>query len=106
MWSSRTAKGVSVKTLQLYAIVFVARLLSIFRHQGYLPYDKSGDWFYHAVELLSFASVCLGIYGILAPLKSTYDDKFDRFGNLHIPNQFGAVYLLVPALLLAIMFHP
>ena len=25
-------------------VVFVLRLLSILRHEGYLPYDSSGDW--------------------------------------------------------------
>ena len=43
MWNSKTASGISVKTLELYAIVFGCRLLSIMRHQGYLPYDKSGN---------------------------------------------------------------
>lgn len=50
MWSSKTAKGVSLKTLELYALTFSVRLLSIMRHQGYLPFDKSGDWFYHTVS--------------------------------------------------------
>ena len=49
MWSSKSAKGVSLKTLELYALTFSVRLLSIMRHQGYLPFDKSGDWFYHVV---------------------------------------------------------
>ena len=42
MWGQKSASGISVKTLQLYALVFAFRLLSIMRHQGYLPYDKSG----------------------------------------------------------------
>ena len=50
MWSSKSAKGVSLKTLELYALTFLVRLLSIMRHQGYLPFDKSGDWFYHTVS--------------------------------------------------------
>lgn len=42
MYTSRSAKGVSLKTLELYALVFFFRLLSIMRHQGYLPFDKYG----------------------------------------------------------------
>ena len=42
MYSSRSAKGVSLKSLELYALVFFFRLLSIMRHQGYLPFDKYG----------------------------------------------------------------
>eukprot|EP01035_Chromulina_nebulosa_P019201 gene19201-25051_t len=37
---------------------------------------------------------------------STYDEKYDRFGSLYIPNEFGIVYLAVPCIILAILFHP
>eukprot|EP01041_Mallomonas_annulata_P008184 gene8184-16827_t len=106
MWSGMSGKGVSLKTLQLYAIVFIVRLLSIMRHQGYLPFDKTGDWFYHAVEWLSLAAVCLAIFGMLSPLKYSYDAKYDLFGNLHIPDYLGALYLLIPCALIAALFHP
>ena len=39
-----------MKTLQLYILTFSVRLFSIMRHQGYLPFDKTGDWFYHMVK--------------------------------------------------------
>lgn len=106
MWKGKTSKGVSLKTLELYAVVFAVRILSIMRHQGYLPYDKTGDWFYHAVECLSFIAVCLSIYSIFFPLLPTYDEKYDLFGNLHIPKELGAVYLLIPCVVLAVIFHP
>lgn len=106
MLSSNSAKGVSMKTLELYAITFFFRLLSILRHQGYLPFDQTGDWFYHFVEVLSFLSVCLGLYSVFNPLISTYDEKYDKFGNYLIPSEFGVVYLAVPTIFLAILFHP
>jgi ER lumen protein retaining receptor len=106
MFSGGNAKGVSAKSLQLYALVFLSRLCAIMRHQGYLPYDKSGDWFYHFVEAISLASTLLVLYLIFVPLRPTYSEKYDKFGNLHIPNEFGACYILVPALLCAIFFHP
>jgi ER lumen protein retaining receptor len=106
MWTMKSAKGVSVKTLELYGLTFIARLLSILRHQGYLPFDKTGDWFYHVVEIISFASVVLGLYAIFGPMMSTYDEKHDKFGNLHIPSEFGIVYLVVPCVILACLFHP
>lgn len=106
MWGQKTAKGVSIKSLQLYALVFITRLISIMRHQGYLPFDKSGDWFYHAIEFMSLASVCCAIFAILSPLVSTYDERYDKFGNLHIPSEFGAAYLFVPCAIMAILFHP
>lgn len=107
VWSGMNVRSVSMKTLVLYSTCFSFRLLSIMRHQGYLPFDKTGDWLYHAVEFFSLAAAGLLLFAIFGPLKSTYEDKFDRFGNLPpVPREFGAVYLIAPALLLAIFFHP
>jgi len=36
------ARGVSMKSLQLYIVVFASRLVSVLQHEGYLPYDRSG----------------------------------------------------------------
>mmetsp|Transcript_22544 Transcript_22544/g.21773 ORF Transcript_22544/g.21773 Transcript_22544/m.21773 type:complete len:297 (+) Transcript_22544:101-991(+) len=106
MWSGKSGKGVSLKTIQLYAVTFSIRLLSILRHQGYLPFDKTGDWFYHLIEIVSLVSCCFAMYGMVGPLKSTYEEKYDKFGSLHIPNEFGALYCIVPCGLLALFFHP
>ena len=106
MWSVKSAKGISVKTLEIYMVTFVVRLLSIMRHQGYLPFDKTGDWFYHAVECMSLVSVAVAIYGVFGPLISTYDEKYDKFGNLHVPNEFGIVFLVAPCIIFAIIMHP
>jgi len=106
MWGDNTASGLSVKTLQLYAVVFFTRLMSIVRHQGYLPYDKTGDWLYHFIEIISFSACCLAIYGIRSPLKATYDYKNDKFGNFKVPSEYGALYLLVPCVIMAVLFHP
>ncbi len=40
IWSSQSAAGVSLKTLQLYAMVFFFRLVSILVYDGYLPFDR------------------------------------------------------------------
>jgi ER lumen protein retaining receptor len=106
MWSNNSASGVSIKTLQLYALVFFTRLASILRHQGYLPFDQTGDWFYHVVETMSFIAVGMALYGMFGPLLSTYAEKHDRFGNLHIPSELGTLYLVIPCVLLAVIFHP
>lgn len=106
MWSSKSAKGVSVKTLELYAFTFLARLASILRHQGYLPFDKTGDWFYHVVEIFSLIAVGFAAFAIFSPLNSSYEEKYDRFGNLYIPSVAGVAYVAVPCIILAILFHP
>lgn len=53
----KNTSGISLKTLQCYALVFAARLCSILVYEGYLPYDRSGDWFYQACEILGFLMV-------------------------------------------------
>jgi len=105
-FKSQRATGVSIKTLQLYVIVFFFRLTSIIRHEGYLPYDKSGDWLYHFVEGMSLVLASLALYACMVPFKHTYQAELDKFGELMVPPGTGAVYLAAPILLLAIIVHP
>lgn len=106
VWSSKSVAGISFKSMQLYVVLFLLRLMSILRHQGYLPFDSTGDWLYHGLELFSLVGVLLVCYAIFGPLISTYDEKYDRFGNLHIPGELGALYVISPCLILAAVFHP
>jgi hypothetical protein len=105
-WKSQRATGVSIKTLQLYALVFFFRLTSIIRHEGYLPYDKSGDWLYHVIECTSLVFTATALYGCMGPFKHTYQADLDKFGEMNVPPGAGAVYLAVPILLIALFVHP
>jgi len=105
--SSRSATGVSAKTLHCYLIVFVSRLLSILRHDGYLPYDRSGDWIYHCVEVASCLSVVVALLLVHGPYARSYDATLDAFGNLPpLPSVAGALALIGPAFVFAAIFHP
>jgi hypothetical protein len=105
-FKSKRATGVSIKTLQLYCLVFAFRLTSITRHEGYLPYDKSGDWLYHVIEMMSLGFSAAALYACMKPFRSTYQPDMDRFGELNVPPGFGAVYLAGPILIIAIIVHP
>jgi len=105
-FKSNRATGVSIKTLQLYSLVFFFRLTSIIRHEGYLPYDKSGDWLYHLIEILALFFTSSALYACMYPFKSTYQKDLDTFGELNVPPGFGAVYLAVPIAIVAIFVHP
>jgi len=105
-FSSKRATGVSVKTLQLYCLVFFFRLTSIIRHEGYLPYDKSGDWLYHVIEILALLFTGCALWGCIGPFKSTYQAEMDKFGEMNVPPGAGAVYLAVPVMILAVLVHP
>lgn len=103
---SKRATGVSIKTLQLYCLVFFFRLTSIVRHEGYLPYDKSGDWLYHVIETMALLFTGFALWGCMVPFKSTYQGELDKFGEMNVPPGMGAVYLAVPVLILATLVHP
>lgn len=105
-FKSQRATGVSIKTLQLYCLVFFFRLTSIIRHEGYLPYDKSGDWLYHFVEVMALIFTASALYGCMYPFKQTYQADLDRFGEINVPKGFGAIYLALPVLIIAIFVHP
>jgi hypothetical protein len=65
----------------------VLRLTSILRHEGYLPYDKSGDWLYHVVETLSLLCAGVATACVAVRFSSSYNAKDDAFGNFHIPSE-------------------
>lgn len=105
-FKSQRSTGISAKTLQLYSLVFFFRLTSIIRHEGYLPYDKSGDWLYHLIEILALFFTSSALYGVTFPFKSTYQADCDKFGEVGVPPGCGGLYLGVPTLILAILLHP
>lgn len=105
-FKSQRSTGISAKTLQLYSLVFFFRLTSIIRHEGYLPYDKSGDWLYHLIEILALFFTTSALYGVTVPFRETYQASCDKFGEVGVPPGYGAVYLAVPALIIAMILHP
>jgi ER lumen protein retaining receptor len=105
-WKSQRATGVSIKTLQLYCLVFFFRLTSIMRHEGYLPYDKSGDWLYHMIEMAALLFTASALYGCMVPFRSTYQADMDLFGEFKVPAGMGAIYLAGPVFVVAVLIHP
>lgn len=55
--TQRSANGISVKSLQLYALVYISRLSATLFHDGYLPMDRSGDWAYQVADIASLIVV-------------------------------------------------
>ena len=46
IYRNKDVTGLSFGTMACYVLVYSARLISVLFYEGYLPYDKSGDWFY------------------------------------------------------------
>eukprot|EP00451_Oxyrrhis_marina_P013429 CAMPEP_0204327518 /NCGR_PEP_ID=MMETSP0469-20131031/12648_1 /ASSEMBLY_ACC=CAM_ASM_000384 /TAXON_ID=2969 /ORGANISM="Oxyrrhis marina" /LENGTH=285 /DNA_ID=CAMNT_0051309757 /DNA_START=12 /DNA_END=869 /DNA_ORIENTATION=- len=95
--SSKSCKGVSLIMSEAYVVVSICRLCSIIPYEGYLPYDKSGDWLYQTVEAVTFCLAGSIVYLIRVQFAETYDPTLDTFKR---------VYLFPPALVLAVLFHP
>ncbi|CAM9176733.1 unnamed protein product, partial [Phaeothamnion confervicola] len=107
MFLKKHAKGVSLKTLQIYVLVFAMRLISITRHEGYLPYDRSGDYIYHTAEILSLLLSASAMVLMYTKFQRTYQRDYDNFGAYPpLPHELGTLWLVVPALVLALVLHP
>lgn len=105
--SLAVAPGLSGKTVQIYTIVFVARLCSVLKYEGYLPYDKSGDWLYQFVEVCALGMACVALYLVFVAYRGTYDAEMDAFGAIAgVPSAAGIVWALVPCFILSMIFHP
>nr|CCA18024.1 conserved hypothetical protein [Albugo laibachii Nc14] len=105
-FSQKSVSGLSLKTVELYACVFFFRLASILRFQGYLPYDRSGDWLYTLLEVGALCLCCGVIYLVMVQYNSSYELRYDTFGWLHIPTELGALYTLLPCILFGMIVHP
>jgi hypothetical protein len=107
--SSRSLKGVSLKGLQLQTTTFFFRLISTLWHEGYLPLDRSGDFIYRGSEFAALIA-CLCALSMARSFFFTHDSQADSFGAFGPTGgdraHFGALWIALPALLLALIVHP
>jgi len=92
----RSVQGVSRKMMECYMVVFLSRLVAIVPFEGYLPFDKSGDWLYQSCEGFGFIGAATICYLSRRLYADTY--KADADGLNH-------VWLLVPTLGVAMVLH-
>jgi hypothetical protein len=91
--STKSAQGISAKTLTLDAIAIACRLSSTTWLNGYLPSDASGDFLYQAFDFCSLGMVLWLLYQMQG---KAYDQSGDAFPAA--PLAFGS-------LVLAMLFH-
>mmetsp|Transcript_43353 Transcript_43353/g.63633 ORF Transcript_43353/g.63633 Transcript_43353/m.63633 type:complete len:349 (+) Transcript_43353:49-1095(+) len=106
MWATKSAAGVSLKTVQMYCLVFFGSALSIWEYEGYMPNDEVGGFTYQMVEATSFLLSLSAIYACTVQFRTTYQHDCDRFGEQNVPSGFGTLYLVIPSFILALIFHP
>ncbi|EER20309.1 ER lumen protein retaining receptor protein, putative [Perkinsus marinus ATCC 50983] len=95
--TSKSVSGVSLKMFECYTLVSVCRLGSIIPFDGYLPYDRSGDWLYRLTEVISLCLASTVVYFCRVRYRATYEAGADTLKH---------VYLMIIALVLAGIFHP
>lgn len=95
--AGRSCKGVSLRMMECYLAIFFFRLCAIVPFEGYLPFDKSGDWFYQTCEALGFCLAGTMVYFCRFRYAATYDPSTDNFQH-H--------WLALGAAGLSLIFHP
>jgi len=95
--NSQSVSGLSLQTLICYSVAFFARLCSILKFEGYLPYDSSGDFIYRIGEVLAFILACTMVYMVQMKYKSSYNWDLDRI---------NCIYIIIPAFVGASLIHP
>merc|ERR1719245_1311143 len=92
-----SAQGVSARMIECYSMVIAGRLCAIIPFEGYLPFDKSGDWLYQFSECCGLLLACGIMYMCRVRYAKTYDRDIDSLNNL---------WLILPALGISLMLHP
>jgi len=95
--SGKSVRGVSLKMMECYIAVFLCRLCAIIPFEGYLPFDKSGDWLYQLCEAFGLCLSGSIVYLCRVQYASTYDPTTDTFNHL---------WIIGPAAAIALILHP
>jgi len=93
----RGVQGISEKSLQLYAVALSCRLYSTLLYNGYLPDDRSGDWLYQSIDLVSLAVVCSLIHAVKTKHNQSYNFEADTC---------SVKWVLLVVVVLSFFVHP
>merc|ERR1719198_1274157 len=77
MRAAKSACGISAKSLQLYVVVYCARLTSTLSLEGYIPMDSTGDYVYQVADIVSLVLVLLILQRLYTTDRGTYDHEAD-----------------------------
>jgi len=94
------AGGVSSRSLQLFAVMYILRLSSTLQYNGYLPVDCSGDWVYQAIDVT--ALMC--VMNILYLMHSEQSIKRQSYESEHDTCEIH--WFLVASIVVAYFIHP
>merc|ERR1719199_464999 len=95
--STSSVAGVSLRMMECYILVFFCRLCAIIPYEGYLPFDKSGDWLYQLCEAVGLCLAGLIVYCCRGQYADTYKAEADTLNHS---------YLIGPCAVVALILHP
>lgn len=98
IYTEESCAGVSLCMNECFLLVSLARLASILKFEGYLPFDKSGDYVYKLVEIFICVFTGVVVYFCRVKYASTYDERADK--------QINHWAMVIGCLCLALLFHP
>merc|ERR1719502_1405844 len=103
--AQNSAAGISVRTLEMFAVALFTRLCSTLFMVGYLPDDLSGHQVFQFFDISSLAAVIRLLYVIHHKHQDTYDEKNDLHGIAwSIPASFLLAFFIHPTLNRSLVF--
>jgi ER lumen protein retaining receptor len=103
--AQNSAAGISVRSLEMFAVAIFTRLCSTLFIIGYLPDDLSGRQVFQFFDISSLAAVIRLLYVIHHKHQDTYDKENDLHGIAwSIPASFLLAYFIHPSLNRSVVF--
>jgi len=103
--AQNSAAGISVRTLEMFAVALFTRLCSTLFMVGYLPDDLSGHQVFQFFDISSLAAVIRLLYVIHHQHRDTYDAENDLHGIAWtIPASFMLAFFVHPTLNRSLVF--
>merc|ERR1719310_1328920 len=93
---TKSVQGVSLKMMECYILVFTFRSFAIIPFEGYLPFDKSGDWLYQTCEALCLCIAGSIVYCCRKLYANTYDTNADKLNHLLLITPAAVIALILP----------
>merc|ERR1719399_78797 len=100
-----SAAGISVRSLEMFAVALFTRLCSTLFMVGYLPDDLSGRQVFQFFDISSLAAIIRLLYVIHHKHQDTYDNEHDLHGIAwSIPASFLLAFFVHPTLNRSLVF--
>lgn len=74
---TKSVFGLSRRSLESYVIFFLFRLGSTIFKDGYIPVDRSGDWVYQVMDVMSLLMCLQLLYCVIRTHRTTYQSELD-----------------------------